>query len=129
MAHRGKLIDVDLEEQIAALRKEIGSLAKAVSRSGSGFYGNAGERISDYVSDLSEYMPSMHTLRGGARRAGRMAYDHPAVVATVGLVVVGLVASLLLSSRYQPVRRHSARAEDGEGEARPAAATRARKRS
>lgn len=99
MARRGNLIDMDLEEQIATLRKELGQLNRAVARRGSSFYDDASERMSDYIADLADYLPSMSVLRKRAKGAGRMAYDHPAVVATVGLVVLGLAASLLLGGR------------------------------
>jgi len=101
MADRGNLINVDLEEQVAALRKDLGALKRAVARRGSSFYEDTGDRVSDYLSELSErFVPSMPDVRRQARAAGRMAYDHPAVVATVGLVLAGLVASFLLSGGY-----------------------------
>lgn len=99
MARHGNLIDMDLEEQVAALRKELGQLNRAVARRSSHLYDDAGEKMSDYLSDLSDYIPSMSLLRKRAKGAGRMAYDHPAVVATVGLVVLGLAASLFLGGR------------------------------
>ncbi len=112
MSRRGNLIDMDMEEQIAALRKELGQLNRAVARRGSSLYDDASERMGDYLADLSDYIPSMSVLRKRAKGAGRMAYDHPAVVATVGLVVLGLAASLFLggrSSNSTPAARASAR--------------------
>jgi hypothetical protein len=112
MARNGNLMDVDLQEQVAALRKDLGALKRAVARRGSSFYENAGDTVSDYFSELSErFVPSMSGVRRQARYAGRMAYDHPAVVATVGLIVVGLVASLLLGGRFttsEPTREETA---------------------
>lgn len=99
MAQHGNLMDVDLGEQVAALRKELGVLRNAVSKSGSGLYEDAGDRVSDFLSVLSDHLPSMSRFRKQARAVEKVAYDHPAVVATVGLLVVGLVASLLIGGR------------------------------
>lgn len=100
MANVRDLIDVDLEGQLADLRKDLASLKRAVGRRGSSLYEDAGETISEYLSDLSSRVgPSLHGLRSRARSVERVAYDHPAVVAGVALAVIGLVASLLISRR------------------------------
>jgi hypothetical protein len=98
MAHN--LIDIDLEQQVADLRKELSALRRAVSRGGSSLYEDASDTLSSYFSEIGERIgPSLTGLRRQARSAERMAYDHPAVVAGVGLVLLGLVASLLISRR------------------------------
>jgi hypothetical protein len=102
------LFDVDLEEQVADLRKEMSALKRVVARRGADFYEDAEDTVSNYLSQLAGRVgPSLVGLRRQARSAERVAYDHPAVVATVGLVVVGLVASLLLwpRSSSEPARR------------------------
>jgi hypothetical protein len=102
------LFDVDLEQQVADLRKEMGALKRVVARRGADFYEDAEDSVSNYLSDLAGRVgPSLLGLRRQARSMERAAYDHPAIVATVGLVVVGLVASLLLRPRHssEPARR------------------------
>lgn len=97
---QSRLIDVDLEEQVAALRKELGALKKMATRRGSAFYDEASDTVSDYLSDLSDRLNSyLPTFRKQAKAVERAAFDHPAVVAAVGLVVIGLVASLIMASR------------------------------
>ena len=114
------LFDVDLEQQVADLRKEMSALQRVVARRGADFYEDAEDTVSKYLSDLASRVgPSLWGLRRQARSVERAAYDHPAVVATVGLVMVGLVASLLLRPRLvsEPPRR-SRRAEPAEREER-----------
>jgi hypothetical protein len=114
---QSRLIDVDLEDQVTALRKELGTLKRAVARRGSSLYEDAGETISDYLSELGDRIgPSITGLRRRARTVERVAYDHPAVIAGVGLVVIGLVASLLMR-RGEPVqpRRPAQQAREGSG--------------
>ena len=102
------LFDVDLEEQVSDLRKEMSALKRVVAKRGADFYEDAEDTVSNYLSDLAGRVgPSLVGLRRQARSVERVAYDHPTVVAAVGLVVVGLVASLLLRPRSssQPPRR------------------------
>ena len=111
------LFDVDLEQQVADLRKELGALSRSVARRGSDFYEDAGDGVSSLLSQLAGRVgPSLGGLRRQARTVERAAFDHPAVVATVGLVMIGLVASLVLRSRAtseppRPRRRKAAEAE------------------
>jgi len=102
------LFDVDLEQQVADLRKEMGALKRVVARRGADFYEDAEDTVSSYLADLAGRVgPSLIGLRRQAKSVERVAYDHPAMVATVGLVVVGLVASLFLRPRFssEPARR------------------------
>jgi hypothetical protein len=110
MAHDG-LMNVDLAEQLASLRKEFGALKKAVAGRSSDLYEDAGETLSDYFSDVSQRI--VPRFRRQARAVERVAYDHPAAVAAVGLLVIALMAGLLLGTRSSdepaqsrsPVRR------------------------
>jgi hypothetical protein len=117
MAQSRGLMDVDLEQQVEDLTKELARLRRSVARRGSSFYDDASETISNYLADLSgRVRPSLLGLRGQARAVERVAYDHPAVIAGVGLVIVGLVASLLISRRTprRAVRSRQPVAEDDE---------------
>jgi len=118
------LFDVDLEEQVADLRKEMSALKRVVAKRGADFYEDAEDTVSNYLSQLAGRVgPSLVGLRRQARSVERVAYNHPTVVAAVGLVVVGLVASLLLRPRRsnEPARRprRSDTAERSEGASQP----------
>ena len=104
MAHG--LFGVDLEQQVADLRKEMSALGRVVAKRGGDFYDDAGDNVSTYLSHLAGRVgPSFTGWRRRARSVERAALDHPAVVATVGLVLIGLVASLVLRARSAPVPR------------------------
>ncbi|MDW6022021.1 hypothetical protein SAZ10_09630 [Mesorhizobium sp. BAC0120] len=96
MAQHG-LMDVDLAEQVSSLRQELAALKKAVGRRSSDFYENAGDTFSDYLSDVSQRI--VPGFRRQARAVERAAYDHPAAVATVGLLIIALMAGLVLGAR------------------------------
>ena len=124
------LFDVDLEQQVADLRKEMGALKRVVARRGADFYEDAEDTVSNYLSHLAGRVgPSLVGLRRQARSVERVAYDHPAVVATVGLVVVGLVASLLLRPRSSEPARRVRRSQPAEGRETPSQANRRRGRN
>src|SRR4029453_16757323 len=94
---QSRLLAVDLEDQVAALRKELGALKRAATRRGSALYEDAGETISDYLEDIGgRIRPSLTEIGRRARSVEKVAYDHPAVIAGVGLVVIALVASLFV---------------------------------
>lgn len=125
------LFDVDLEQQVADLRKEMSALSRSVARRGGDFYEDASDGVSSFLSQLAgRVAPSLGGLRRQARTVERAAFDHPAVVATVGLVMIGLVASLVLRSRStsEPPRRPRRQPAQAEGEA-PANRRRSRGRN
>jgi hypothetical protein len=133
MARAHGLIDIDLEQQVEDLKRELARLRRSAASHGSSLYGDASETISDYLAELSgRVAPSLLGLRRRARSVERVAYDHPAVIAGVGLAVVGLVATLLVSRRTprRAVRNRRPVAEDDElardKTRRPARATRGR---
>lgn len=100
MASLSTITDIDLENQIAALSKEMTALRKAVAKRGGGYYEDGREAAWDYYSDLADRIGHrLPSLGKRARAIENTARDHPATVAAVGLVVVGLVATLLFSRR------------------------------
>ncbi|RWL14205.1 MAG: hypothetical protein EOR57_32095 [Mesorhizobium sp.] len=102
------LSDIDLEKQVAALSRELAALRKAVSRRGSAYYEDGRDTASDYYSDLAErFSEALPAIRRHSRVIEKTARDHPATAAAVGLVVVGLVASLFLSRQQKTSRTKS----------------------
>ena len=103
MLQRSDLPDLDLEKQLNALAREVGRLRKTAASRGSALYDDAGDTLSDYYGGLSDFVASnLPGLRKRARAFEATASNHPAVVAAVGLVVVGLVASLFWKGRAEP---------------------------
>ena len=100
MAFPFDLQNMDLEKQVRMLRGELASLQELAARRGKDVYGGASGAISGYYDDLSRVATS---LLPGLGRRGKMvdaaAFNHPAAVAAVGLLVVGLVASLFVTQR------------------------------
>ena len=98
---------VDLEKQVAQLSKELASLKKKLSKQGSRYYDDSREALSEYSDTLSDYYEEISDrigehlpdLRRQARAVERSAREHPAAAAAAGLIVLGLVASLLFSRR------------------------------
>ena len=111
------LFDVDLEQQVHDLRKEMSAMSRAVAKRGGDLYDDAGDSVSNYLSQLASRVgPSLGGLRRQARSVERAAFDHPAMVATVGLVLVGLVASLVLRSRSAPTPARTPRRQPSEAQ-------------
>ena len=80
-------------------------------------YDDAGDGVSNSLSQLASRVgPSLGGLRRQARSVERAAFDHPAMVATVGLVLVGLVASLVLRSRSAPTPARTPRRQPSEAQ-------------
>lgn len=100
MASSSTLSGMDIDRQVAALTKELASLRKAVAKRGGAYYEDGRDAALDTYSDLVERLrDAMPAIRKRGRVIEKSARDHPAVAAAVGLVVVGLVASLLFSRR------------------------------
>ncbi|MGX5841404.1 hypothetical protein ACWGTI_11850 [Mesorhizobium sp. ArgA1] len=100
MVSLSTLSDYDLEKQVATLSKELAALRKAMAKRGGGYYEDGREAAADYYGQLADRISdAMPAIRKQGRAIERTARDHPATAAAVGLVVVGLVASLLLSRR------------------------------
>ncbi|MBB6407676.1 hypothetical protein [Mesorhizobium sangaii] len=100
MASYSTLSDIDLDKQVAALTRELANLKKAVSRRGGAYYEDGRDAALDAYSDLAGRLrDAMPAIRKQGRVIEKSARDHPAAAAAVGLVVVGLVASLLFSRR------------------------------
>ena len=98
MAFLSDLKDADLETQVRMLRDEITSLKGLATSRGKKGYGDVSDALAGYYSDLSNTVTSVLPRLGKrGRQVGAAASNHPAAVAAVGLLVVGLVARLLLT--------------------------------
>ena len=120
--------EIDLQEQVRMLGNEVASLRKAAAKRGSNLYDQASETASDYYADIADAIrAALPGFRKRARAAETAAFQNPAIVAAIGLVVVGLAASLLFRGRSPaPVR---APAAERQRPARAAATTRSPSRA
>ncbi|MBU2146610.1 MAG: hypothetical protein KKD02_09700 [Alphaproteobacteria bacterium] len=90
-------MESDLEDQVAALTKELSALKKSVSRRGANAYQDTRDGASEVYGELWErFAESLPAMRKRARAAEKVARDNPATTAFLGLAVVGLAAALLL---------------------------------
>jgi ElaB/YqjD/DUF883 family membrane-anchored ribosome-binding protein len=81
----------DLEDQVAALRKEVASLRRSASKRGSWLAGESRDYASDIYDDLLDRLSdAWPIMRKRSRDVGRVATDHPVTTAVVGLAVIGL---------------------------------------
>jgi hypothetical protein len=98
MASLSDLRNIDLEKQLRMLGTEIASLKELATRRGNNRYGDASDAMSGYYADLTNAVTSvLPSLRKQARMVGSATSNYPAAVAAVGLLVIGLVASLFLT--------------------------------
>jgi ElaB/YqjD/DUF883 family membrane-anchored ribosome-binding protein len=101
----------DLEARMAYLAKEMSSLKKALSRRSADAYDDARDTAADFYGDLRDrFSEALPVVSKRARDVGEVARHHPATTAVVGLVVVGLLATLLArSNNSENVSRRSKR--------------------
>lgn len=92
---RGDL-ESDLEDQVARLTRELSSLKKSFSKRGASAYEDTRETASDLYGDFRDrFVDALPLVRKRARAAEHLARDNPATAAVVGLVVVGLLVTML----------------------------------
>lgn len=100
MASFSTLSDIDLDKQIATLTRELAGLKKALAKRGGAYYQDGRDATLDTYSEIAERVrDAMPAIRKQGRVIEKSARDHPAAAAAVGLVVLGLAASLLFSRR------------------------------
>ncbi len=86
----------DLEAQVAHLAKEMSALKKSLSKHGSDVYDDARDTAADFYGELRDrFSGALPMMRRRTRAAGEVARVHPATAAVVGLVVVGLLVTML----------------------------------
>lgn len=97
-----RLKDIDLEDQVARLSKEIAALRKAVTKQGSALYADSRSSAHDIYADVADRISDMLPVaRKRVRSVERVVQDNPATAAAVGLVVLGLIATMIFSSRRE----------------------------
>lgn len=88
-----------VEDQVDQLRDEIAAMRRSIARQGARGYSAGQDHVSELYEEaherLAELMPHM---RRGARVAGRAVRENPAPI-IVGAVIVGLLATLMLTRR------------------------------
>lgn len=86
----------DLGAQVARLSKEMAALKKALSKRGSDVYDDARDAGADLYGELRDrFTDALPMVRRRAHAAEQVARDHPATAAVVGLLVVGLLVTML----------------------------------
>ena len=121
--------EIDLQEQVRMLGNEVASLRKTAARRGSNLYDQASETASDYYADIADAIrAALPGVRKRARAAETAAFQNPAIVAAIGLVVIGLAASILFRRR-SPVAPARTQAAERQRPARAAATTRSPSRA
>lgn len=87
-----------LSAQIESLQDELRSLRRMASKRGAQSYAEARESAADLADEIRDALASTGAQLGRqARHAGETVKSNPAAAAAVGLVVLGLVASLFAS--------------------------------
>jgi ElaB/YqjD/DUF883 family membrane-anchored ribosome-binding protein len=93
---RGDFED-DLEAQVARLSKEVAGLKKAMSERGPDAYDDARDAAADFYEGFRDRLAdALPTVKRRVSGAGQIAHDNPTTAALVGLIVVGLLATMLL---------------------------------
>lgn len=89
----------DLQAQVARLTREMSALKQAFSNRGSEAYDDVRDTASGFYGDLRErFADALPLVRRQARAASEATREHPATAAVVGLVVVGLLVTMLARS-------------------------------
>jgi hypothetical protein len=90
----------DLREQLTSLSHEVAALRKQIMRRGRSTYRDTRHMGGDALEVLSDYLQSaLPEIRRGAYQVQEQARQHPgatAAAAAVGVIVLGLAASMLL---------------------------------
>lgn len=96
--NRSKDVESLLSDQIHSLQEELKALRRQAGKRGSQSYSDARDSAADLVDEIYESVgPAVAQLRRQARHAGETVRSNPAATAAVGLVVVGLIATLFAS--------------------------------
>lgn len=91
-----KTTQAELEDQITALRDELATLTKSLSRRGSAAFEDLEGRASDLYGYVQDRGPEVaRELRKQARQIERTARDNPVATLAVGAVALLVIGALL----------------------------------
>ena len=110
------LPNMDLDKQVRMLRGELASLQELAAGRGKNVYD---AEAMPFLAITTIWPGLRHRSCRGLGKRGRMvgaaAFNHPAAVAAVGLLVVGLVVSLFLTQRLSERTRQDRAEVSGNG--------------
>lgn len=90
----------DLENQISALRHEVSSLKKTMSKRGAAALDDTRDNASDLYDEVIRVQDAMPHIakrtREMRRDVGKAAHDNPVAATLVGVAVVGLLLGLVM---------------------------------
>lgn len=91
----------DLESELTALRREVASLGRQVSKRSKAAYRGAGHDIGHYYDEIAASLAAaVPTLRRHARGVEHTIRDNPGrTAAVVGLAALTVAAAVIFSSR------------------------------
>ncbi|TKT75318.1 hypothetical protein [Aquamicrobium sp. LC103] len=92
---------IDLEDEVAALRKEVAALTKSLSKRGASAYRDTRHDAADVYADIADrFAHALPVVRKRAHRLEQSIKDNPGqTAAVVGLMAVCLAGAVLLFSR------------------------------
>ena len=97
-----RLRDIDLQEQVDHLTKEIAALRKMSSKRGAALYSDSRATAHDLFEDVADRISeALPIARKRARAVEKAVHDNPTAAAAVGLVVLGLIATFVFSGRRE----------------------------
>lgn len=93
--------NLDIYDEVAALRREVSVLSRAVSKRGAAAYGSASEGAADLYADIADrVVAALPVIRRRAHDLEETIRDNPTrTMAAVGLATLTIAALVLLGSR------------------------------
>ena len=97
-----------IEDRMAHIAEELLSLKKSLARRGASAFDDTRESAADLYADMRDrFTEALPFMRKRAHAVELAARNNPATATAVGLVVVGLLVTLLLAAAQAASRRPS----------------------
>lgn len=92
---------LDIHDEVAALRREVSALSRAVSKRSAAAYGSASDSAADLYAEIADkVVAALPVIRRRAHDLEETIRDNPTrTMAAVGLMTLGIAAVVLLGSR------------------------------